>query len=174
MSATLPPYARSPTPSYASLPRPNVEDTVEYTPRHGRIEHPFGHITKQLRNGVTVIFRDQDPETRADPTYGNNASVCGEVGLDNPRDVLAIIVKVIIIFDLSVFVFIQSFCSWSLARIFPRLMQEIRPRNLLIDDSLSGRPPVQVDVLALSRSLWLCLRHTKRKATSIVSLPPLR
>lgn len=90
--SVLPPYEYSPAPSYASLPRPNEEDTVEYTPRFGRAEAQLGNITKQWRD-VTIIFRNQE-NTSSDPTYGRNSSVCGEIGLENPDNILTITLRV--------------------------------------------------------------------------------
>ncbi|KAJ7446201.1 hypothetical protein B0H11DRAFT_1746030 [Mycena galericulata] len=91
MSVALPTYAYSPVPSYASLPRPNEEDTVEYTPRVGRAEAQLGNITKKWRD-VTIIFRNQN-NSSGTPTYGRNSSVGGEIGLEKSVKILTIKLK---------------------------------------------------------------------------------
>ncbi|KAJ6625496.1 hypothetical protein B0H10DRAFT_1782999 [Mycena sp. CBHHK59/15] len=90
MSAVPPAYAYSPAPSYASLPLPN-EDTVEYTPRAGRSEAVIGRLTKQWR-GVTIIFKNQNESSDA-PTYGRNSVISGEIGLDNPENIVSVTLK---------------------------------------------------------------------------------
>nr|GAT56263.1 predicted protein [Mycena chlorophos] len=92
----LPSY--SPSPSYASLSRSD-EETVEFTPRAGRLEPATGTKTRTWRD-LTVIFKNQSQEQDADesdrdiPSYGNRGVVLGELGIENPETVVCISMKV--------------------------------------------------------------------------------
>ncbi|KAJ7780524.1 hypothetical protein DFH07DRAFT_433049 [Mycena maculata] len=127
MSVALPAYAYSPVPSYAALPRPNEEDTVEYTPRQGRTTAQFATITKEWRD-VTIIFRNQETSS-GPPTFGRNSSCCGEIGLENSKDILTITLKLEGRISLS-----ASDCGSTVQKI-------VDQRRTIWDQAESGRCP---------------------------------
>ncbi|KAJ7783319.1 hypothetical protein B0H16DRAFT_1496317 [Mycena metata] len=128
MSVALPAYAFSPTPSYASLPRTG-DSTVEYTPRAGAAGPTSGTLTKNWR-GVTIIFKNQEESSQSGiPTYGRNAIICGEIGLENPEAVLTICLKLQGRIDLS-----SSDCG----QIEQTIVDE---QHVLWDRAKSGRCP---------------------------------
>ncbi|KAJ6587056.1 hypothetical protein DFH09DRAFT_1142427 [Mycena vulgaris] len=126
MSVTLPAYAYTPAPSYASLPLPD-EDTVQFTPRAGRPEAVLGNLSKQWRN-VTVILKNQDNSSDS-PTYGRNSSVCGEIGLEHSERILTISLKLEGRINLS-----SSDCG----SIVQKIVDE---RRTIWDQAKSGRCP---------------------------------
>ncbi|KAJ7072203.1 hypothetical protein C8F01DRAFT_972378 [Mycena amicta] len=96
MSVALPAYRLTPAPSYAALPRLG-DSTVEFTPRAGRPDAATGTITKRWRD-LTVIFKNQcegqdELDSSLVPSYGRNATVCGEMGVGSPDTVLTITIK---------------------------------------------------------------------------------
>ncbi|KAF7315543.1 hypothetical protein MIND_00069600 [Mycena indigotica] len=94
MSVALPVYGLSPAPSYASLPR-SGHSTVEFTPRAGRPDAATGTLTKKWRE-LTVIFKNQNEDEDdpiSVPSYGRNATVCGEIGIENPENVITVTMK---------------------------------------------------------------------------------
>ncbi|KAJ7163628.1 hypothetical protein C8R43DRAFT_990441 [Mycena crocata] len=125
MSAALPPYSYSASPSYSTLPCEN-EDTVDFTPRARRLEAGVGNITKKWRD-VTIVFKNQDDSDT--PTYGRNATVCGEIDLEKTENILFISLK------------LEGRISLSSSHTGSITQKIVDERRALWDHSKSGRCP---------------------------------